>query len=281
MREAAPDLTLVIACYDEAEHLEASVARLLGVCDLLRLDYEVIFVDDASRDETQRLLDGLVARYPGHRLRVLANTTNLGRGATVRRGLADARAPIAGFLDIDLEVDAVYVAPFFLAAREGADVVIGRRIYRLSVRSLARFALTRGYAALRRAFVRLPFDDTEAGFKFFRLERMRPVLDACQDAGWFWDTELIVRARDAGLRIAEVPCLFVRRTDKTSTVKPFRDSWRQFRALLRLQSERSARVASLPPEGGSHEFEQGHEFEQRPAASIQHPVASALRRKIP
>ena len=168
-----------------------------------------------------------------------------------------------------------------LAAREGADLVIGRRIYRLSVRSLARFALTRGYAALRRAFVRLPFDDTEAGFKFFRLERMRPVLDACQDAGWFWDTELIVRARDAGLRIAEVPCLFVRRTDKTSTVKPFRDSWRQFRALLRLQSERSARVASLPPEGGSHDFEQGHEFEQRPADSIQHPVASALRRKIP
>ncbi|PYR58484.1 MAG: glycosyltransferase, partial [Acidobacteria bacterium] len=55
MRDAAPDLTLVIACYNEAEHLEASVARLLGVCDLLRLDYEVIFVDDASRDETQRL----------------------------------------------------------------------------------------------------------------------------------------------------------------------------------------------------------------------------------
>ncbi len=250
------DLTLVIPCYNEAEHLEGSVARLVEGCDLLRIDYELIFVDDASTDGTRSLLDRIVTQYPERCLRVIANPVNRGRGAAVSRGVAEARAPIAGFLDIDLEVDAAYVAPFYLAVRNGADLAIGRRIYRVSPRTLLRFALTRGYAALRRMLLPQPFEDTEAGFKFFRLPRMRPVIDACRDPRWFWDTELVVRACDAGLRIADVPCLFVRRTDKTSTVRPLRDSWRHFRGLMRLRAERVARAADLPPEGGSHEMEE-------------------------
>jgi glycosyltransferase involved in cell wall biosynthesis len=240
------DLTLVVPCYNEAEHLEASVARLIETCDLLRIDYEVIFVDDASTDATPALLERIVARYPGHQMRTLANRTNLGRGAAVSRGLAEALAPIAGFLDIDLEVDATYVAPFFLAIRDGADLAIGRRIYRIRPRLWARFVLTRGYATLRHVLVPQPFDDTEAGFKFFRLARMRPVLDACRDPRWFWDTEIVVRAHDAGLRIVEVPCLFVRRHDKTSTVKPVRDAWRHLRGVLRLRAERSEGKLALP-----------------------------------
>src|SRR5882672_11250422 len=99
MPETPPALSLVVACYNEAEHLETSVARVLDVCDSLAVPYEVIFVDDGSTDGTRRILDGLSARYPDHRLRFELSDRNRGRGATVSRGLTLARAPVAGFLD--------------------------------------------------------------------------------------------------------------------------------------------------------------------------------------
>lgn len=232
MAEVPPDLSLVLACYNEAEHLPGSVARLLALCDLLRLRYEVIFVDDGSTDGTRDLLQRLRETYPTHDIRVYFNETNRGRGATVTRGLELARGPVAGFLDIDLEVDAVYVSAFYLAVATGADMAIARRVYKLSLTSFPRFLLTRGYIFVRHRLLRLTLEDTEAGFKFFRMAAIRPLLKECEDAGWFWDTEIVTRAYSAGLVITEITCLFSRRHDKTSTVRPFRDSYKHFRALL-------------------------------------------------
>jgi glycosyltransferase involved in cell wall biosynthesis len=244
MPDGSPDLSLVIACFNEAEHLRHSVARLLAVCDLSRIAYEVIFVDDHSTDDTRQILTSLPDRYPAHPLRIHFNKRNLGRGATIQRGLELARAPIAGYLDIDLEVDAVYVHAFYLAVLEGADLVIGRRIFKFSPRSLARVVLTRGYVRIRRAALGLPFEDTEAGSKFFRLASMRPVLAQCRHPGWFWDTEVVTRAHDAGLTIAEVVCLFVRRHDKTSTVRPLPDAWRYLVGLAALRRSRRPGAAA-------------------------------------
>jgi hypothetical protein len=88
----------------------------------------------------------------------------------------------------------------------------------------------------------VPLLDTETGFKFFRREALLPVLDAIHDPGWFWDTEFMVRAHLRGLRIAEIPGAYVRRSDKTSTVRGVRDSWTYFGKLLAFRRElRSAR----------------------------------------
>jgi glycosyltransferase involved in cell wall biosynthesis len=242
-----PDLSLVIACYNEAEHLESSVARLLSFCDLCNISIELIFVDDCSTDGTRDILLALAEKHPSHSFNIQFNEKNLGRGATVRRGLELARAPIAGFLDIDLEVDAAYISSFYLAILRGADIAIGHRVYKLSLRSVPRFLLTRGYILLRDILVSLPFEDTEAGYKFFRMATAMPILEQCREPGWFWDTEVVARAYGAGLLIAEVTCLFTRRDDKTSTVRPIRDSWRQLMSLLALRrSQRSVAPSPVP-----------------------------------
>ena len=239
-----PDLSLVIACYNEGEHLIGSVRRLLAVCDALDLTYETIFVDDASTDGTREILQSLLYLYPHHSLRIEHNETNRGRGFTVTRGLTLAQAPVAGFLDIDLEVDPVYITAFFLAIEDGADLAIGRRVYKVTVRSFDRLLLSTGYSWLRTQLLGTPYEDTEAGFKFFRVATMRPIVERCEDPGWFWDTEVVVRAHRARLLIVEIPCLFVRRLDKTSTVKPLRDSWRQLLRLITFcRAQRSGRVA--------------------------------------
>jgi hypothetical protein len=97
--------------------------------------------------------------------------------------------------------------------------------------------MSRGYSLLVRRLLGVPLLDTETGFKFFRRETLLPVLDAIHDPGWFWDTEFMVRAHLRGLRIAEIPGAYVRRDDKTSTVRGLRDSWTYFRKLLAFRKE--------------------------------------------
>jgi hypothetical protein len=77
--------------------------------------------------------------------------------------------------------------------------------------------------------------DPETGYKFFKRERVMPLLDQVQSEGWFWDTEIMVRSLFAGLTIHEMPCLFVRRHDKTSSVRLVPDSLDYARNLWRFR----------------------------------------------
>jgi hypothetical protein len=79
------------------------------------------------------------------------------------------------------------------------------------------------------------FADTETGYKFFRRDKVLPLLDEIQDTGWFWDTEFMVRAARRGLTMVEIPGAYIRRKDKTSTVNGMRDSLRYFRQLVQFR----------------------------------------------
>ncbi|MBI3550332.1 MAG: glycosyltransferase [Elusimicrobia bacterium] len=227
------DLTLVLACYNEEEIFRSSVDRILQTLDAIRVSYEVIFVEDKSRDATANLIREAIAARPGKPLRAIFHDRNQGRGATVSDGFREAKGRVMGFIDIDLEVGPEYILPCYLAAGQGADVVIGLRIYRLYWHSLLRHVLSRGYHKLVSVALGMPPLDTESGYKFFRREAALELLSKTKDPGWFWDTEIVARAVEAGCRIVEVPCLFQRRWDKTSTVRPLRDSIVYLRRLLK------------------------------------------------
>jgi glycosyltransferase involved in cell wall biosynthesis len=232
---AGPHLSLVLACYNEAEHLRESFAEIRETLERAGWPFEVLFVDDASRDGTREILKEIVDDHPRLDLRVILHDANRGRGASVTDGFRAARGEIAGFLDADLEVHCRYVPSLVRAIEGGADVAIVRRIYALQLRSLDRYFMSRGYSFLVRRLLGVPFRDTESGFKFFRRATVLPLLDEIEDAGWFWDTEFMVRAARRGLRVAEVPGAYIRREDKTSTVRGLRDSARYFLALLRFR----------------------------------------------
>ncbi len=235
MSAPLPYLSLVLACYNEAEHLEASFAEIRETLEQTSWPFEVIFVDDVSRDRTREILREIVAAHPDLDLRVILHETNRGRGRTVTDGFRAARGVVAGYLDVDLEVHARYVPSLVRAIEQGADIATVRRIYALQVQALDRYLMSRGYSFLVRRMLGLPFHDTETGYKFFRRERVLPLLDEVEDGGWFWDTEFMARAARRGLEVAEIPGAYVRREDKTSTVRGVRDSVRYFRQLLRFR----------------------------------------------
>jgi glycosyltransferase involved in cell wall biosynthesis len=233
----APHLSLVLACYNEAQHLEASFAEIRDTLEQARFPFEVLFVDDVSRDDTRQILARIVAAHPQLALRTILHERNRGRGATVTDGFRAARGAITGYIDVDLEVHSRYIPALVRAIEKGADVATLRRIYAFQLLSLDRYAMSRGYSFLVRRLLDVGLADTETGYKFFNRERVLPLLAEIRDPGWFWDTEFMVRAARRGLQIVEIPGAYIRRGDKTSTVRGVRDSLRYFRQLLRFRGE--------------------------------------------
>jgi glycosyltransferase involved in cell wall biosynthesis len=231
----APHLSLVLACYNEAEHLEASFAEIRDSLEQARFPFEIVFVDDVSGDRTREILQAIVARHPQLQLRTILHERNRGRGATVTDGFRAARGEVTGYIDVDLEVHSRYIPSLVRAIDRGADVATLRRIYAFQLRSLDRYFMSRGYSFLVRHMLGVGFADTETGYKFFRREKLLPLLDEIQDEGWFWDTEFMVRAARRGLKMVEIPGAYIRREDKTSTVKGVRDSLRYFAQLVRFR----------------------------------------------
>ena len=234
------DLSLVIACYNEEPHLEKNINEVVNVLDQTRLEYEIIFVDDCSKDNTREVIDRLLSAYPGHNMTKLFHEQNKGRGGTVTDGFRIASGEVAGYIDIDLEVHARYIPSMLQAIEGGADIAVALRIYKFYFRSIDRYILSKGYAWLVKKILDLPFNDTETGYKFFRRDLIMPLIEEIDDEHWFWDTEFMSRAHIAGFKVAEIPCLFIRQWDKVSTVNPITDSIEYFIKLFRYRMKQSS-----------------------------------------
>lgn len=227
------DLTLVVPCYNEGKELEESVKEVINVLDGTYYRWEIIFVDDFSQDNTREIIEKILIKYPGKNFRKIYHAKNIGRGKTVTDGIMQAKGEIVGFIDIDLEVGPWYIPPLVRKIKNGADVCFGERIYKFHWNALDRYITSRFYNFLVRKLLKIPFQDTEAGYKFFRKERFLPVLKKVKNEGWFWDTEVMALSYYEGLNIDKIPVLFIRRSKKHSTVKLFHDSVVYLKNLLK------------------------------------------------
>lgn len=233
-----PDVSIIIPCYFEEDHLENNVLEIDRVMKNSIWSYEIIFVEDKSLDTTAEKVRKLVAN--NERRKAIFHEKNEGRGQAVTDGIRMAKGRVVGFIDIDLEVHARYIPDAISMIEDcGMDMIVGRRDYRLKLTPshIFRHLMSSVYKNLSHSIIPMPVRDSEAGFKFFRREAIMPVLDLTKDKGWFWDTEIVERADRAGLKIGEVDCLFVRRADKKSTVKPFRDTLDYLIALYNFKKQ--------------------------------------------
>ena len=225
------DLSFIVPCYNEEGHLRANVRTVVEILERERWSWEIVFVDDGSRDGTRAVIREICAADP--RCRFIFHDANRGRGAAFKTGFANSTGRIAGFLDIDLEVHAKYIPSLVNEIeRNGVDIATGRRHYRLrQTGGLHRAALSWSYRRLCDVLLALDLEDSETGCKFFKRETTSSVVLGSENDGWFWDTEVMARGRLANVRIHELPVLFHRRSDKATTVRVWHDSWAYLRAL--------------------------------------------------
>jgi glycosyltransferase involved in cell wall biosynthesis len=232
MTRAAIDLSLVIACYNEESYLVDHVRQIRRTLGLCPWSYELIFIDDGSTDRTREILGTLGAGRDDST--VVLHEHNVGRGGTVSEGFRQARGEVVGFLDIDLEVHCRYLPSLVQAiVEDGFDVATAHRIYKVNLTPAGalRWLLSAGYRLVARRLLGSPFADTETGFKFFRRAAVLPLLDRCRDRHWFWDTEIMLEALRAGLKVIEVPALFQRRPSDSSSLRVVPDTLAYVRAI--------------------------------------------------
>lgn len=226
-------LSLIVPCYNEAEHLEKSFPKVIEVLRKLKRSFEVIIIDDFSRDNTVDIIRRLIRENKGISIRFIDHNRNIGRGGTVMEGIMIAKGEIVGFIDIDLEVSPEYIPQFVEEIySKNADIVVGRRTFAFRATNFLRHFASKWYALLVRNFLKLPIGDTEAGYKFFNRKKIIPILGDVKDTRWFWDTEIIARGYMNNLRIIEIEVVFEKRDDKTSTVNIARDTINYIKALV-------------------------------------------------
>lgn len=226
------DVSLILACYNESEIFDDSVPKIINTLDKSNYTWEIIFIDDKSKDNTKALIQKALSNYQGKNLSAYYHSENQGRGKTVVDGFQKAQGRFVGFIDIDLEVGEWYIPRFLETLHQGADAANAFRIYDLNLRALPRWLASKGYVLLRKLFINLPFNDTEAGYKFFKREKLLPLLQNVQYAGWFFDTEIMALCHKHNLEVAEIPVAFIRRVDKTSTVRLIPDTLKYLKDLI-------------------------------------------------
>ena len=202
---AAPELSIVIPSFNEEQRLPASPGKIAEYIREQRPNTEVLVVDDGSTDRTARVAESWRNRIP--QLRVLSNGTNRGKGFSVRHGSLEARGDIVLFTDADLSAP-IEEAPKLLDALKTYDVAIGSRamdrskieVHESAFREFAGIVFNK----IVRITLRLPFVDTQCGFKAFRRERCRIIFEQQTIERFGFDPELLYLARHHGLSTVEV-----------------------------------------------------------------------------
>ncbi len=225
-----PSLSVVVPALNEEDRLPRTLERIGSHLGRRRERYELVVVDDGSRDRTAERAQAAGAT-------VLRNETNRGKGYAVRRGMLAARGARRLMTDADLSTPIEELDRLCARMDDGHDVVIGSRALpgaRIEVRQpWYRESMGRLFNLFVRALVVPGVTDTQCGFKLFSAAAARDVFSSARLDGFSFDVEVLFLARRKGYRIAEVPVVW--RNDAASRVSLVR-GFLAFPDLLRIRA---------------------------------------------
>ncbi len=233
----APVLDVVIPVYNEGTDLGVCVRRLHAYLrDGFPFPARITVADNASTDDTLQVAQLIADELDDVRV---VHLSAKGRGRALRAVWEHSDARIVAYMDVDLSTDLNALLPLVAPLVTGhSDLAIGTRLDAASrvVRGPKREIISRCYNLLLKASLRARFSDAQCGFKAVRTDVARRLLPLVRDGEWFFDTELLVLAERAGLRIHEVPVDWIddpdSRVDIVDTArKDLLGIWRLGRAL--------------------------------------------------
>jgi putative flippase GtrA len=224
---------IVVPVRNEESDLAPSVQRLAGYLrDSFPFSARITIADNGSTDATWAIASRLARDLP----EVRAVRMKLpGRGRALRAIWSQSEAEVLAYMDVDLSTDLNALLPLVAPLLSGhSDLAIGTRLARGSrvVRGPKREIISRGYNLLLRTLMGARFSDAQCGFKAIRRDQARALLPLIQDNGWFFDTELLVLAERAGLRIHEIPVDWI--DDLDSRVDVLATALADLRGMARL-----------------------------------------------
>src|SRR5580692_1263661 len=245
-----PQVDIVVPVKNEERDLAPSVRRLVAyVRDRFPFTARVTIADNGSTDGTWAIARTLCEQFPEVRA---VHLELPGRGRALRAIWSQSDADVLAYMDVDLSTDLNALLPLVAPLLSGhSDLAIGSRLARGSrvIRGPKREVISRCYNVLLRAFMGARFSDAQCGFKAIRRDQARALLPLTRDTGWFFDTELLVLAERAGLRIHEVPVDWI--DDADSRVKILATALGDLRGIVRLGTALALGTITVPVLGSS------------------------------
>jgi dolichyl-phosphate beta-glucosyltransferase len=204
-------ISVVVPAFNETDRIVPSLERILSYLQQRHPDFEILVVDDGSTDATAATVRERFAGQP--RVNVLSYGINRGKGYAVRHGMAHAEGELVLFSDADLSTPIEEIERMLPLIDDGYDVVIGSRAHaEADIRErqpLYRELGGKLFNLMVRIAVMPELHDTQCGFKLFRRSRLAPILPNLRIDGFAFDVEILALARAAGLRIVEVPVVWI------------------------------------------------------------------------
>jgi putative flippase GtrA len=220
-RVDSPVLDVVVPVHNEEIDLEPCVRRLHAYLSAsFPYRFRITVADNASTDSTLEVARRLALDLPEV---TWAHLPEKGRGRALKQVWTHSDAAVLAYMDVDLSTDLGALLPLVAPLISGhSDLAIGSRLARGSrvVRGAKREFISRGYNLLLRGALAARFSDAQCGFKAIRSDVAARLLPMVEDTGWFFDTEMLVLAERAGLRIHEVPVDWVDDPDSRVDIVP-------------------------------------------------------------
>ncbi len=247
-----PAISVVIPAYNEADRIAETLRVTLDYLGNVAPQSELIVINDGSHDATGKIIRDVFAEPTKIETHLLENFPNRGKGAAVRAGLLAATRPIGLFTDADLSTPIDEMPKLIEPITVGeVDVAFGSRALNRELighhQPWRREQAGRIFNLLVRLSTGLPYWDTQCGFKAFRLAACRSVIEAAHIDGFGFDVELLYLAKQAHLRIREIPVRWNHYDG--SKVRMLHDSWNMLREIFSLR--RDLNGTALIPSAGS------------------------------
>ena len=234
---------VVIPVLNEAHVLARSVATVRQfLAASLPCRWRVTVVDNGSTDGTDRVALELQAAHDDVRFVQLPMR---GRGRALRQAWSQSDADVMCYTDVDLSTELAALPKMVQAiVSDGFEVATGSRLLPQSrtTRSAKREFISRCYNVFVKAILWTSFSDAQCGFKAISRRAMSELVLEVRDQSWFFDTELLVLAEKRGLRIADIPVVWIE--DDDSRVKILRTAWDDIKGVLRLRWKLSREIFS-------------------------------------
>jgi glycosyltransferase involved in cell wall biosynthesis len=228
----SPSVDITIPVHNEERALAPAVRRLH---DYLNSDFpfsaQITIADNGSTDGTAAQALRLANELRGVRL---IRLNEKGRGRALAESWLTSDAQVVAYMDVDLSTDLRGLLPLVAPIISGhSDISIGSRLAHGAhvVRSAKRELISRCYNLLLRAVLGVRFKDAQCGFKAVRADVARRLVPSVQNRNWFFDTELLVQAERAGLRVHELPVDWIEDGDSrvdilATAIEDLRGVWR-------------------------------------------------------
>lgn len=231
-KKLIPEISIFFPCYNEEKNISTTFHKALSVLNKLTDKWEIILVNDGSKDKTAEILTKLHKEYP-QKVKIITHSPNRGYGAAFKSGVYNSQYDWIAFTDADGQFDFAELEKLITTQKKtDADLVIGYYLERQVPGSV--ILTSKIWELIVYVLFGLKVKDIDCGFKLFSKKVVDTIPKLEAERGAFISSEFLIKSKKAGFKIAEIGVHHYPRTEGQATGRKLNVILKSFSDLFKL-----------------------------------------------